>query len=360
MTRNKRLSKLREKLTEKRLDGIIIFQAENRYYLSGFHGTAGYLLINQSKAILATDFRYTEQATSQAPDYEIIQIKGNLNDWFPQLIKDLKIQRLGFESAVVTLVEYRRYRSALKKAGSATRLVATDGIVEGLRAIKDDEEIRCIERAVAISDKAFMEVEKQIKPGMTEKQVAWELEKRLRENGSESLPFDIIVASGPNSALPHHHPSERAIRENEPVVIDMGARYGGYASDLTRTIFTGKPDTKYIEVYQTVLDAQEGALAIIKGKMTGDAVDNAAREIIEKAGYVEAFGHSLGHGVGLAAHELPHISPKSKDILTDGMVFTDEPGIYLPGWGGVRIEDTVVMENGRARAITQARKDRYD
>jgi Xaa-Pro aminopeptidase len=360
MTKSKRLANLRQKLGEKRIDGIITSQAENRYYLSGFHGTAGYLLITKNMAILATDFRYTEQAANQAPDYEVIRIKGNMDEWFPQLIKKLGIKRLGYEAAAVTQAEYRRYRSALKKAGSATWLIATDGIIEGLRTIKDKEETRCIEKAVEISDKAFMQVEKEIKPGMTEKQVAWELEKSLRENGSESIPFDIIVASGPNSSLPHHQPSVRLIGENEPVLIDMGARYGGYASDLSRTIFTGKPNAKYISVYMTVLDAQEGATGIIRERMTGHDADNAARKIIEKAGYGEAFGHSLGHGVGLAEHELPHVSPKSKDILTDGMVFTVEPGIYLPGWGGVRIEDTVVMENGRVRSITRARKDRYD
>ena len=182
---------------------------------------------------------------------------------------------------------------------------------------------------------------------MTEKQVAWELEKALRESGSESLPFDIIVGSGPNAALPHAKPSDRIINEGEPIVIDMGARYRGYASDLTRTVCVGKTNAKFKEVYNIVLEAQQAAITQIGRGMTGKAADAIARKIIEKAGYGEAFGHSLGHGVGLAEHELPYLSPKSKEKLADGMVFTIEPGIYLAGWGGVRIEDTVVMEGGR-------------
>ncbi len=360
MKKNKRLQKLREILPEKRLDGIIISQPENRYYLSGFNGSAGYLIITQDKAVLTTDFRYTEQAANQAPDYEIIRIKGKLDGWFPGLVSSLNIRRLGFESEVINLVEYRKYRNSLKKKGIPAWLIATSGIVEDLRILKDTDEIRCIEKAVEIADKAYTGMEDNIKPGMTEKRVAWEIEKSLREKGSEALPFEVIVASGPNAALPHYQPSDRAIREGEPVLIDMGARYGGYASDLSRTLSMGKPDDTFLKVYNTVLDAQETAMSIIKGKMTGHTADNAARKIIDKAGYGDMFGHSLGHGVGLAAHELPHVSPDSKDILSDGMVFTVEPGIYLSGWGGVRIEDTVVMENGRVRAVTRARKVRYD
>jgi Xaa-Pro aminopeptidase len=199
-----------------------------------------------------------------------------------------------------------------------------------------------------------------MKAGITEKQVAWELEKSLRENGSQSLPFDIIVASGPRAALPHAKPSDRIIKDGEPVLIDMGARYAGYASDLSRTICIGSPDETFRKVYSTVLDAQTAAVSIIKAGITGHQADSISREIIEKAGYGEAFGHSLGHGVGMAAHELPRLGPGSKEILTEGMVFTVEPGVYLSGWGGIRIEDTVVMEQGKVRVLSHARKARYD
>jgi Xaa-Pro aminopeptidase len=195
---------------------------------------------------------------------------------------------------------------------------------------------------------------------MTEKQAAWEIEKSLRENGSQAVPFDIIVASGPNAALPHAKPSDRPIKSGEPIVIDMGARYGGYASDLSRTICLGSPDDTFKKVYNVVLDAQTAAMSIIKEGMTGQQADSSARAVIEQVGYGEAFGHALGHGIGLAPHESPRLGPASTDLITSGMVFTVEPGIYLLGWGGVRIEDTVIMEEGKTKAISKARKARYD
>jgi Xaa-Pro aminopeptidase len=356
---NKRLKNLRVKIAEKELDALFITQAENRRYLSGFHGTAGYLIITQKKAILATDFRYTEQAAMEAHGIEILRISGNLADWFPKLLGELGIKALGFEGGDITYDFHARLKDALKKKKVATKLVPVNNLVETLRAVKEPEEIENIRKASAITDAAFEYVEKNIKASMTEKQLAWELEKALRERGSQSLPFDIIVGSGPNAALPHARPSDRAIHEGEAVVIDMGAKYAGYASDLTRTICVGKTDKKFQEVYNIVLDAQSAAMAKIRKGMTGKEADAIAREVIKKAGYGEAFGHSLGHGVGFAEHELPYLSPNSEEKLTDGMVFTNEPGIYLTGWGGVRIEDTVVMEKGKVTPVTRARKAAY-
>jgi Xaa-Pro aminopeptidase len=354
---NNRLKKLRGKLAEKEIDAILITQAENRRYLSGFHGTAGYLIITSKQAILATDFRYIEQAKAEAPDLKIQRITGNTSDWLPALANDLKIKRLGFEGGDVTFNFHQKLSKALRK--SMIKLVALDNLVEGLRAVKEPEEIEFITKASAITDAAFEYVEPKIKAGMTEKQIAWELEKALRERGSQSLPFDIIVGSGPNAALPHAKPSDRAINEGEPIVIDMGAKYRGYASDLTRTIYVGKADAKFKDIYSIVLKAQTSAIsAIVKG-MTGKEADAIARKVIERDGYGESFGHSLGHGVGLAEHELPYLSPSSKEKLANGMVFTIEPGIYLTGWGGVRIEDTVVMEKGKIKQITKARKAKY-
>ncbi|MHB8104785.1 MAG: M24 family metallopeptidase [Dehalococcoidales bacterium] len=359
MNVNSRLKKLRSKLSEKELDAVFITQADNRRYLSGFHGTAGYLVITAKQAILATDFRYIEQAKAEAPDFKIHRITGSISDWLPALVNDLKIRRLGFEGGNVTHDFHRQLQSALRKAKNAIKLVATNGLVEAIRAIKESEEIEFITKASAITDAAFESVEPKIKSGVTEKQLAWELEKSLRERGSEALPFDIIVGSGPNAALPHAKPSDRVIREGESIVIDMGAKYRGYASDLTRTVCVGKADAKFKEVYNIVLEAQAAAITQIKRGMTGQAVDAFARDVITRASYGEAFGHSLGHGVGLAEHELPYLSPNSKEKLTDNMVFTIEPGIYLEGWGGVRIEDTVVMEKGKVRLLTKARKAEY-
>jgi Xaa-Pro aminopeptidase len=356
VTVNKRLQLLRRRLAEKEIDAIFVTQSNNRRYLSGFDGTAGYLFITKRKAVLATDFRYIEQAKAEAPDFEILRITGNLADWFPGIIRDSGIKNLGFEAGDITFNFHRQLRETLRKKQVSLKLAAVDGVVESLRAVKESGEIELIRKASAITDAAFEYVEGGIRAGKTEKQVAWELEKALREKGSQPLPFDIIVASGPNAALPHHKPSDRVINEGEPIVIDMGAKSGGYASDLSRTICVGAPDATFKKVYSTVLDAQTSAMSVITQGMTGHRADSVAREIIQKAGYGEAFGHSLGHGVGLAEHEFPRLGPGSNEILSDGMVFTVEPGIYLSGWGGVRIEDTVVMENGKAVKLTHARK----
>ena len=349
-----RLQKLRQRLAEEDIEAIFISQPENRYYLSGFDGSAGFLLITPQKSILATDFRYIEQAKGQAPDYDIFQISGSIVDWFPQLVAGLR--KLGFEAGHITFAMYRQLTDILNKAQSQLKLVPTDGLIESLRAIKEPEEIELITKAVAISDNAIEHIEDTIHIGMSEKEVAWEIEKFMRENGSETIPFDIIVASGPNSALPHAKPSSRTINSGEPVLIDIGARVGGYSSDLSRTMCLGAPDDIFNKVYDTVLGAQLAALAIISEGMTCGQIDNVARTVIQEAGYGEAFGHSLGHGVGLAPHEQPRLSPNSPDNLVDGMVFTVEPGIYLSGWGGVRIEDLAVMESGKARVISKARK----
>jgi Xaa-Pro aminopeptidase len=356
---NNRLRKLRRQFAGEEIDAVLITQPENRRYLSGFDGSAGFLVITDKKAVLATDFRYTEQAIAEAPDYEILRIASGL-DWFADLLGELGIRRIGFEACHVSFQFHRRLKAVLRKKKLTAKMAPVDGLVESVRAVKEPEEIRLIEKSTAITDAAYERVAATIRPGLTESQIAWELEKALREMGSQTLPFEIIVASGPRAALPHAKPSERVIEEGDPVLIDMGARYGGYVSDLSRTVCAGKPDATFKKVYNTVLEAQSKAMAAIRRDITGHNADSVARDVIESAGYGEDFGHALGHGVGLAAHELPRLGPNSKDALTDGMVFTVEPGIYISGWGGVRIEDTVVMEKGRVRLLTKAIKARYD
>lgn len=351
-----RLARLRQSLVEKNIDGIFISQSENRYYLSGFDGSSGYLLITPRDTILATDFRYLEDAKGQAPDYQIFRITNNIADWLPRLLAELNLSRLGFEAGHITFTLYRQLSDILNKAQSRLKLIPLDGLVESLRATKEPEEIELISQAAEITDRAFQHIKDVVRIGMTEKEVAWEIEKLLRENGSQSLPFDIIVASGPNSALPHAKPSQRPINSAEPVVIDMGARVGGYASDLTRTICLGAPDDTFKKIYDTVLGAQLTAIAIIKEGMSGQEADSLARTVIEEAGYGDAFGHGLGHGVGLVVHEQPRLGPNSTELLTSGMVFSIEPGIYLGNWGGVRIEDLVTIENGKIRVLSKAPK----
>lgn len=351
-----RLQKLRQKLAEKEIEALLVSQPENRYYLSGFAGSAGFLLITRDKAILATDFRYIEQAKIQATDYEIFQIANDIDTWFSGLVSGLNLRKLGFEVGHVTVATHRQLKEIMDKTQPPTSLVPLEGLVESLRVVKEPEEVAVITRASEMSDNAFQYIEEEIRTGMSEKEVAWEIEKFLRENGSQTVPFDIIVASGPNSALPHAKPSQRTIQVGEPVIIDIGARLDGYSSDLSRTICLGTPDDTFKKVYDVVLGAQLTATAIIKEGMTGEQADSFARTVVEEAGYGEAFGHALGHGVGLAPHESPRLGPGAKEVLTSGMVFTVEPGIYLPGWGGVRIEDLVVMEKDKAKVISKARK----
>jgi len=351
---NRRLEKLRQKLEENQLEAILVSQTENRRYLSGFTGSAGLLLVSKTRAILATDFRYTEQAQAQAPDFDIVRIEGEPQKWFPDLISSAGAKKIGFEANDISFSTYRK----LVAAEGEKELVPTEELVESLRMMKDEKELEFIIRAVELAEAALEQVLPRISPGKTEREVAWQIEKSLRERGSESVPFELIVASGPNSALPHARPTDRPLLPGEPVVIDVGARWEGYTSDITRTIILGNDDSAFARIYDLVLGAQLTAIATIAAGMSGEQADALARTVIEQGGYGQAFGHGLGHGVGLATHELPRLGRGSSTVLSDGMVFTIEPGIYIAGWGGVRIEDTVVMERGKVRVLSQTKKVR--
>jgi len=355
---SERFLKLRQKLSGKELDGILISQPENRRYLSCFDGSAGHLLITASESILATDFRYIEQAKQQAPDFQVVQTKGDLQEWFPGLVSNLKLKRLGFEAEHLTLASYQRLIEAVKGLSGQLQFVPAGDLVEQLRAIKEARELELIAGAVKLADQALKHISNIIRPGMTEKEVSWEIERFLRENGSESLPFELIVAAGPRSALPHAKPTERPIQKGEPIVVDIGARLEGYCSDLTRTFYLGEADSTFAKVYDVVLGAQLVAIATLESGMSGEQADRLARTVIEEAGHGKDFGHSLGHGVGLAPHEEPRLAPKVSGKLSDGMVFTVEPGIYITGWGGVRIEDMVVLEKGKPKVLSQVSRTR--
>lgn len=356
---SQRLQNLRDTFKEHRLDGILISSPENRRYLSGFTGSAGHLIITRDDAILATDFRYIEQSSKQASEFRIVRTGPNF-DWFHQVLAETGVTRLGFESDVLTVAQHGRFAKALKEysqsAKARVRLVGTSGITEEIRSFKDESELALLQKAISISDHAMDSVTPTIKAGQTEQEVAWRLEVAMRELGAESLAFDIIVGSGPNAALPHHRAGERVIQEGEPIVIDMGAKYQGYCSDLTRTIALGNVDDTFRRVYDTVLGAQLTAITTVQVGMTGSEADGLARKVIEDAGYGDNFGHGLGHGVGLAVHELPVAGPTSQGVLKDGTTFTIEPGIYIPGWGGVRIEDVVTLEKSGARVLSKAKK----
>jgi Xaa-Pro aminopeptidase len=356
MNSTARIRRIRGLTAEKGLDAIFVSTPENRLYLSGFNGSAGYLLVTTSEAFLATDFRYVEQSRSQAPDYRVVQIGGRIEEWFPRLVGPTRTKRIGIESENMTVAFHRQITEALVKNGLDVELVPVDGMVESMRTVKEPEELRLIQDAVRISDAAISHITGYARAGMTEKHVAWEIERFMRDQGSQSMPFEVLVQSGPNSALPHAQPSDRQINIGEPIVMDIGARIGGYASDLTRTICVGEPSTIFNTVYDIVLSAQLAAIAMIREGMTGEAADNIARTIIREAGYGDKFGHSLGHGVGLAVHEGPRLGPNSPDILKSGMVFSIEPGIYLPEWGGIRIEDLATIDGGKIRLLSGAPK----
>lgn len=348
-----RLEALRQGSAERGIEAMLVSRPENIRYLSGFNGSAGFLLISREKALLVTDFRYIEQAQRQAPGYEVVRIGGELAARLPELLHSLGVARLGFEAAHMTFAAYGRLDKA---RGESAALVPQEGLVESLRTVKNEAELDALSRACALADAAFSHIAGLLRPGMTEKQAAWEVEKFMRENGADALAFDTIVASGPNAALPHHHPGDRAIQEGEPIIFDLGAKVDGYCSDLSRTLCLGEPDGRFTRVYDLVLGAQLVALNTIQGGMTGMEADRLARTVIEQAGHGEAFGHGLGHGVGLEIHEGPRLGPSSTDNLADGMTFTVEPGVYLSGWGGVRIEDTVALREGKPARLTHSPK----
>ncbi|MEX2158559.1 MAG: Xaa-Pro peptidase family protein [Dehalococcoidia bacterium] len=358
-----RLARLREKLAQHKLDAVFIASPEtaspvNRRYLSGFTGTSAYLIVTPDDAIIATDFRYYEQAQQQAKAFRLHKSVGPMSGWLPPMLEGLGGKRLAFESAHVTHQTYRAIRKVIAGLDDAKRpkLVPTLNLVEGLRVIKESEELVALQRAIDLGDEAFAEVAQRVEPGWTEKQVAWEIEKYIREHGGDGLSFDTLVGAGERGSMPHCMPTDRKLKNGEGVVIDMGVIIDGYVSDLTRTIFLGKPDDQFKRIYDVVLAAQLTATELVEEGMTGEQAHLLAHNVIDAAGHGDDFGHGLGHGVGLQVHEAPRLGKTSNDVLTDGMVFTIEPGIYLTGWGGVRIEDMVVLENGKARTLSHAPK----
>lgn len=352
-----RLEKFRQKMAEENIDGFMVTQPENRRYLSGFTGSAGVLLITENKQVLATDSRYYEQVRQQCLDWELAEVGYDFVGKMLELLRELGLggRRVGFEAGHINVATLHLWERALQ---GRLILVHTEGFVEGLRMRKDDQEVACIKKAVALADEAWQHVTTWIKPGMTELEVAWELESYMRTHGAEAISFEPIVASGPNSAKPHAEPTDRVLQKGEPITMDFGCVVEGYCSDITRTVCLGQPaDDKYMAVWNAVRQAQQVAIRGAKAGMTGEAVDELARDIIKQAGYGDYFGHGLGHSVGLAVHENPRFSFIYTDQVPAGAVMTIEPGIYIPGWGGVRIEDMVLVTEGGVEVLTAAPKE---
>jgi Xaa-Pro aminopeptidase len=354
-----RVARLRTRLDEQGLDALLVSQPANLRYLSGFTGSAGYLLISRDETRIATDFRYFEQAAQQAPDFRLQPIaQAAFDTWLPGLLNDLGGKKVGFEAANLPYATFEQMATVVRALteGERPKLVATTDVVESLRMIKEPAEIDAIQAAVDLGDAAFAHLIERLEPGWTEKRAAWEVERYMREHGGEAVSFETIIAGGPWSAMPHAYPRDVPLREGEPIVIDMGVRLDGYCSDLTRTVVLGKPDGQFQRIYDIVLGAQLTAIELIAAGMTGEQAHLLAERFIAEAGYGERFGHWLGHGVGLEVHEKPGLGRASADVLADGMVTSIEPGIYLSGWGGVRIEDLAVVENGCLRVLSRAPK----
>ena len=353
-----RIEHLRTTLESLELDALLVTNPFNRRYLSGFTGTAGWLFISRDIAVIATDFRYWSQAESQAPGFNVYKQNGSFSDWFPGFIGVTGKSKVGFESTDVSMTTHKEMHQIIADIPSEQRptLVGTESIVEDIRSVKDSNELTELENAVQLGDEAFTYVAGIIEPGWSEKQVAWEIEKYAREHGAEGMSFPTIVGGGSWGAMPHCFPREELISEGQPIVIDMGVVVSGYCSDMTRTIILGEADDQFRRIYDIVLAAQELAEATIESGMRASEAHQIAEGVIKKAGYGENFGHGLGHGVGLEIHEHPRIGRKSDDLLLDGMVITVEPGIYIKDWGGIRIEDMGVMDNGHFRNFTTAPK----
>jgi Xaa-Pro aminopeptidase len=358
----RRIERVREAMENAGVDSLLLSNPHNRHWLTGFTGedappldTAGFLLIGPDDLCLITDGRYTIQAGRElAPDLrvQVVARTGKLEAALQEQISARKVKRLGFETAHLL----HMYFQALTGSLPEVTLVPTNKLVEPFRMVKEEEELSIIRRAISISDQAFNIVSRRIEPGMTEKQVAWEIEKTMRGLGADDRAFGTTVAGGPNGAMAHAGAGDRPLREGEPIVIDMGAKLNGYNSDMTRTICLGEPTDKFREIYNIVLRAHLACEEQSRAGISGHQADAYCREVIAEAGYGDYFTHSTGHGIGLEVHEGPSLRKGIEDPIPVGSVASVEPGIYIEGWGGVRIEDLVHFRENDVEVLTQADK----
>jgi len=337
-------------MKESQIEAFVIFKFVNVTYITGFTGDDSAAFVTSDKAIFITDARYTEQAANQVKGFEIKEHKHGIKEILKEYVENLKISRLAFEGSL----SYKQYSDLKDFLG--IELVMANDLIETLRMTKDESEIENIKKAQDITDKAFSHILNFIKVGMSERDVALEMEFYMKKLGAQDLSFDTIVASGKRSSLPHGVASNKIIEKGDLVTLDFGCKYNGYCSDMTRTIIMGKATEKQREIYNIVLEAQENAIKHIKAGVTGKEGDNYARSIIEKKGYGKYFGHSLGHGVGLEVHESPSLSFKNEEPLKQNSIVTVEPGIYISDFGGVRIEDMVLLKEDKVINLTNSPK----
>lgn len=347
-----KIKNIRRVLEDENLDAILITKPENRRYMTGFTGTAGVAIISLNDAVFITDFRYTEQAGEQVKHFNVVEHKQAMHKEINSQLEKMNVKRVGFEKNHLSFATYEQYKQAIN-----AELIPTNQVVEKLRMYKTEEELAIMKKAAQIADDAYAHIQKYIKPGVKEIDIANELEFFMRKQGATSSSFDMIVASGYRSALPHGVASEKEIQSGELVTLDYGALYQGYCSDITRTLAVGDISDQLKEIYQIVLEAQLRGINGIKPGMTGKEADALTRDYITEKGYGEYFGHSTGHGLGMEVHEGPSLSYISETVLEPGMVVTVEPGIYVPQVGGCRIEDDIVITKTGNERLTKSTKE---
>ena len=357
---NQRLQVLRDLLKEHKLDGLLISTSENRRYLSGFADLegAGYLLVTANEAFLATEFHATE-ASRATSGFRVVRIQRNLN-WVPALISQSGANRLGIEADHLTVSSRDQLVQALKEDphlnGRKVEVVSSSGLIEGLRVFKDPEELSTMQKAIDITDGAFEEVSPQIEPGWTERELAWRLEAAMRDRGGDGLAFPTLIGSGPNGGFAGNIPTERVIQDGDPIIIDMGATYHGYCSDLTRTVAVGEPDERFKRLYNAVYDSQKNAIEKVRHGIKGGEIYAMLTKVLSEAGFGEHAGPAFGHSIGLEVHEGPRIRYQHPSVFEKGMAFTIEPGVYIPDFAGARLEDVVYLEDAGAKVMSKAKK----
>ncbi len=357
MDHSKRRETLWTKAREKGLDAFVVINAEgselpNLRYLTGFSGSFGILVLGPQTLFL-TDSRYTEQAGRQVPDLPVEEVKGR---WVAALVEKLRalgVRKVGVGSYRTSLYLFHE----LVRLGQGLEFVPQDGLVEELRRVKSQEEVLRIRRALELTEEGLTWMLDRLRPGLTEREVALELEFWYRRQGADDVAFDLIVASGPAASMPHYRAGERRLARGDVVLFDIGVRVDGYCSDLTRVVGLGSASPEVREAYELVLQANRVGLAAVAPGKSGQEVDRAARAVIEAAGLGDRFGHGLGHGLGLEVHEGPRVAPASEDVLAPGHVITIEPGVYFPGRFGIRIEDVVVVTAEGGQVLSTFPKD---
>ena len=353
MPHKKRLYDLRKQLEKRELDAVLINNPSNVFYLSGFTGSNGCIIITSDRAFLITDFRYVQQASKEAVEYDIVEYRNTSVDSLNEIIKECRLSSMGFEEEHIKYIEFIK----LKEKLSVRKFIPAQNMVENLRKIKDEDEISKIKKAAHISDLAFSHAVNNIKPGITEKEIAYDIEFFIKRNGGTKMSFEPIIASGERSSLPHGHATDKKIQYGDLLTLDFGCVYENYCSDMTRTIIIGEAQRKQEEIYNIVLKAQNASIEAITAGKTGKEIDKIGRDIISYYGYGKYFGHGLGHGVGIEVHESPRLSISGNGALQAGMVVTVEPGIYIEGFGGVRIEDLLVVTENGSINLTGSKKE---